>query len=469
MAATPTTAASTATTEAATTSAPATTEAASTSLTAKEVLAAVSPSVVYLSTDFGSGTGLVLADGYVITNAHVVTPFGVVDVTPAGGEAELDVPVVGVDFSADLAVIGPISASLPAAPFATSVADVASGDAVYLVGYPSETETSPTPTIAQGIISRTREVQDFDQTYLQTDAAIAGGQSGGALVNDQGQVVGISGMSLDQAFALALAIDDVTSRIDGLMAGGDPWQQLVDGEATSGTTTLPGLLGTTSLELIASDTAETVTVGLAAPGDLAAEIGIEIYFDDGSSLFSRNTLARAAITSGTPLADLESQIPETVLLDMAADGTYTFEVPAGSRADVKLGRVDVDEPLDISFTSTRPFLQIEDTDDDATIATGDTVRGIIEPLEYQDFYAIELGAGEAVTITASSAVGDPAYIVLAAGEDLTADTFYIDDSNLGIGGLDASDTFTATAAGTYRIVVFDNAGASGYQLKVEAA
>ncbi len=213
---------------------------ANVALTAKDVLAKVGPSIVFISTDFASGTGIMLDGGYVLTNAHVITPFNAVDVTPPDGSAEVDVPVVGVDFDADLAVLGPLATVVPAAPLAGSTNEFGTGDAVYLVGYPSETESSPSPAIAAGIISRLRDVDDFDQTYIQTDADIAGGQSGGALVDEHGEVIGISGMSLDEAFALALSIEDVSERLGHLLQGGQPWQPLVKGDTTSATAKLPG-------------------------------------------------------------------------------------------------------------------------------------------------------------------------------------------------------------------------------------
>ena len=67
------------------------------------------------------------------------------------------------------------------------------GDDLFLVGYPGEANTEDLkPTIADGILSRTRHTKVFDLSYLQTDASIGGGQSGGALVDTHGDVVGIS-------------------------------------------------------------------------------------------------------------------------------------------------------------------------------------------------------------------------------------------------------------------------------------
>ena len=71
--------------------------------------------------------------------------------------------------------------------------DLAIGSELYLVGYPAEMELFPQPTITSGILSRLREWERAGITYFQTDAAIAGGQSGGVLVDARANVIGISG------------------------------------------------------------------------------------------------------------------------------------------------------------------------------------------------------------------------------------------------------------------------------------
>ena len=59
-------------------------------------------------------------------------------------------------------------------------------------------------------------------TYFQTDASIAGGQGGGVLVSDEGEVVGVSGSILSEAgFGLLASAEDVQPHMDALTAGGD--------------------------------------------------------------------------------------------------------------------------------------------------------------------------------------------------------------------------------------------------------
>ena len=73
------------------------------------------------------------------------------------------------------------------------------GSDLFLIGYPAELEDFPQPTITRGILSRLREWESIGITYLQTDASIAGGQSGGVLVSQHGEVVGISGFAFSEA------------------------------------------------------------------------------------------------------------------------------------------------------------------------------------------------------------------------------------------------------------------------------
>jgi putative serine protease PepD len=157
---------------------------------------------IYVTTDSGagSGSGVVLsADGYVLTNNHVVTlegsGTGQVQVRTANGTL-YDASVVGTDASDDLAVVKLDGAKgLTPATFADSE-KVQVGDLAVAIGAPLGLSN----TVTDGIISatgravETGSAQD-DATVIdaiQTDAAINPGNSGGALVDAAGQVVGIN-------------------------------------------------------------------------------------------------------------------------------------------------------------------------------------------------------------------------------------------------------------------------------------
>ena len=185
-------------------------------LSASEVYELVAPSIAFVETETGMGSGILVEGGYVVTNYHVVWPHdGVWVVFPDGSEAH--VRVVGWDPFADLAVLGPVSVS--AQPLILGDREVMTpGSSVFLVGYPVETDMFPQVSITEGIVSRFREWDLAGLTLFQTDAAIAGGQSGGALVNTGGDVIGISTWGFSEAgFSVATSAADAALIVESLI------------------------------------------------------------------------------------------------------------------------------------------------------------------------------------------------------------------------------------------------------------
>ena len=139
----------------------------------------------------GEGSGVVVdAAGYILTNYHVIENAAQVEVQLADGRSERNVTVVGADPLTDLAVLKVNDGKLLAAPWGDSD-QLEVGDQVIAVGNPY----GLTRTVTAGIVSAKdrREATDRGyQDYLQTDAAVNPGNSGGPLVNIKGQVVGIN-------------------------------------------------------------------------------------------------------------------------------------------------------------------------------------------------------------------------------------------------------------------------------------
>ena len=195
--------------------------AAPTTLSSADVFSRISPSVAFIQTSTGTGSGVLVGGGYVVTNAHVVWPFDRVRVVFPDGTEHIAAPVANWDLMADLAVIGPIDSSVKEIRLVDGE-DLTVGSDVFLIGYPGEVQEFPQPTITRGIISRTREWEPIEMTYFQTDAAIAGGQSGGVLVSDEGEVIGISGFSFTEAgFGVAASAADLLPLVQGLVRGDD--------------------------------------------------------------------------------------------------------------------------------------------------------------------------------------------------------------------------------------------------------
>ena len=143
---------------------------------------------------YGSGTGFVVSSaGYILTNAHVVDGASKVTVKVYGEEKERDAILIGSDTETDIAVLKVNDASLQ--PLVLGDSDqVRVGEYVLAIGNPLSTDELAN-TITYGIISATKRevtIDNYTNTYLQTDAAINFGNSGGPLINMKGEVIGIN-------------------------------------------------------------------------------------------------------------------------------------------------------------------------------------------------------------------------------------------------------------------------------------
>jgi Do/DeqQ family serine protease len=142
----------------------------------------------------GLGSGIVVTpDGYVLTNNHVVEKASQLKVELSDGRSFTG-KVVGADPQTDVAVVKINANSLPTLPFANS--DGARvGDLCFAIGNPFGEDH----TVTMGIVSaknRTLEAGAHIQNFIQTDAAINPGNSGGALINANGQLIGMNTMIL---------------------------------------------------------------------------------------------------------------------------------------------------------------------------------------------------------------------------------------------------------------------------------
>lgn len=142
-----------------------------------------------------SGSGVIISDdGYIVTNNHVVANADEITVTLSNKKV-YKAKVIGSDASYDLAVIKIEAAALPYLVYGNSD-DVKVGQWVLAIGYPLNLET----TVTAGIISakarslglNRNKAGDGVESYLQTDAAVNMGNSGGALVNTDGKLIGIN-------------------------------------------------------------------------------------------------------------------------------------------------------------------------------------------------------------------------------------------------------------------------------------
>ncbi len=172
----------------------------------------------------GVGSGVIFRkDGYIVTNNHVIAGAKELIVSLADGNS-INGTLVGTDEMTDIAVVKVDAKDLPVAKFGNSD-DVMVGEPAIAIGNPMGLEFQGSVTV--GIISalnRTLELSDRRINLIQTDAAISPGNSGGALCNAEGEVIGINSAKLAangvEGMAFAIPINTVQSIISELMEKG---------------------------------------------------------------------------------------------------------------------------------------------------------------------------------------------------------------------------------------------------------
>ncbi len=174
-------------------------------------------------TGMGQGTGIVLTeDGYIITNAHVIQDAELA-VVVMNNNLEYDASLVGCSEEEDLAVLKIQAEGLVPAEFGDSTL-LSVGDEVSALGNPLGYRMTMTPGIISAI-NRQLEVEGSTMYLLQTSAAINSGNSGGALLNDRGQVVGVTTVKIisddgsTEAMGFAIPTERVKYVVDQLIAG----------------------------------------------------------------------------------------------------------------------------------------------------------------------------------------------------------------------------------------------------------
>jgi serine protease Do len=263
----------------------------------------------------GLGSGVIVTpDGYILTNNHVVEGTDSVKVELPDSRT-FTAKVVGTDPASDLAVVKIDAKNLPTLVIGDSDAAKV-GDVVLAVGNP----LGVGETVTSGIISakgRQTENSDSYQDFLQTDAAINHGNSGGALVNTAGQLVGINSQILspsDANIGLGFAIPSNMARnvMDQLVKNGTVRRAKLGVTVQRITADLAASLGLPS--------SQGALVSSVEPGSPAARAGIRqgdvITQYNGKAISDYNQLRNivAATTPGTsvPVQILRNGRSETV-------------------------------------------------------------------------------------------------------------------------------------------------------------
>ena len=374
------------------------------SMPPEEVYALISPSMAFVVSTRGQGSGVLTEGGYIVTNHHVVWPDEAVRVVfPDGTEFE-NVPVVGWDPMSDLAVLGPVEVSARPVRLGDGE-DTAIGTQLFLIGYPAEVDRFPEPTITSGVLSNVREWERAGITYLQTDSPIAGGQSGGALVNASGQIIGISGFTFSVVnYALVASAADISPIIE----------KLKEGESTFGLgeRRLPQGPGSTSFDFELRNLRDTREFVFEAEEGSVIEIEIE---GEGDGMISVSSPFEHILE----VDDTESGV-ERATLELSTGGVHFLQVELAADG----------EPSRFRVTSNVNLKPLNDPDDGRAVAVGDTIAASLDHPADWDWYSIDLREGDTVRVSADSMNVDTLMYVAFPGSD---DNEIISDDDSGEG------------------------------------
>jgi len=382
--------------------------------------------------------------GYLVTNAHVVHGSNSVRVVFPNGLEFLDVPVKGSDDLMDLAVLGPIDADIEPLAFKDRE-DLDIGSELLLVGYPAESEEFPQPTITRGILSRFREWDAIDMTYFQTDAALTGGQSGGALVSDLGEIIGISGFSFSNAgFGLVASAGDLSAHVQSLIRGADA-----------------SVLGSRSIDPSRGTKLHRIEID-----NLWAERIFLIEEPVGSAIeLTVDGVADAYLTAVDPFGNV--LMFEDLGLTGEESGGFTTEVLG--RHYVAVGLASGIEG-ELTLTGNVNLIPLPDLDDGTVISVGDSIAGNVDTFGELDYFLLDLEEGKTVEIRMESMNVD-AFMFVDFPEARVDQEIFDDDSGGGIFGTDATLLYKPIWTGTHFLVVDDSLGENtgGYLIHVADA
>ena len=166
------------------------------------IIEKVIKSVVSIKTDVSQGSGFIVnSEGYLITNAHVLQGAHFAKALTYAQELKNAIPI-GIDVNADIALLK-IPSDGDFLKFGDSE-DIKVGEKVIAVGNPYGLSF----TVTEGIVSATNRVGlNNIEAYIQTDVALNPGNSGGPLINNNGEVIGINNFKVGGAESLGFALE----------------------------------------------------------------------------------------------------------------------------------------------------------------------------------------------------------------------------------------------------------------------
>ena len=252
----------------------------------------------------GTGTGVVLdSDGRILTNNHVIDGAQNIQVRFSDGSTS-SAKVLGTDPANDLAVIQATDSGLQLHPAQLGDSDALRvGDPVLAIGNPFNLES----TLTQGIVSATGRTYSTGantrpiRNMIQTDAAVNPGNSGGPLLNSQGQVIGINtllenptGDNVNVGIAFAVAINTAKQSVSQMESGqtvSHPWLGIAGVDIT------PAVAKEASI-----DAQKGVYVTLVSAGGPASKAGLKGAFTSQNQATSSSTVRPSTSASGRTMS-----------------------------------------------------------------------------------------------------------------------------------------------------------------------
>jgi tetratricopeptide (TPR) repeat protein len=393
--------------------------------TTNTIFTRLSPAVAFVETPLGTGSGVLVEHGYLLSNAHVVWPFDKVRVVFPDGSEFREAPVLAWDLMADLALIGPLDTEIEPVALVDG-GEQAIGTSVYLIGYPAEIDEFPQPSITKGILSRVRQWDAIGYTFFQVDATITGGQSGGVLVSQHGDIIGISTFYYG-GFGLAGSVADALPRLNALLGN--------DTGVNYSTRRLPQGDGALTYTERLRNQWDTHRFVVQAPVETKVELTVEgigqpkIQVQDLAGRYAGSAAVEGNKKNATLIFIIEQEMPYIVEVSQPSKNTNTF-----------------------SLTSSQPLLALPDPDDWRPLEIGATLAAEIDTPDDTDHYELELEAGALIEITVDSLGIDP-HITLRYDSPSFEEVVSDDDSGGGIFGSNARLVYKAPKNGTYLLTV----------------
>jgi len=274
----------------------------------------------------GTGSGVIITpDGYIVTNNHVIEGASELEVT-LNNNKTYKAKVIGTDTKADIALIKINAEDLDYIPFGDSN-NIKLGEWVLAVGNPFNL----TSTVTAGIVSaKARDFNSNDgtpQSYIQTDAAINPGNSGGALVNINGELIGINTAITSQTgsyigYGFAVPSNNARKVVEDLIEYGNVQQGIL------------GIRGSDVNENISNEFGLGISQGVYV-GDV----------DQGSGAF----------TSGIKKGDVIRQIDNIEVRKMSDLSGYIGSKRPDDVVNVKILRDGEEQNLQVKLTKYETF------------------------------------------------------------------------------------------------------------------